>query len=165
MAPATRLPLRAWHLPSLRCGDEGARGQRGRSRWALVGLHVSNPARPVSPQQAEAITGVPLPPEASNIRVAGYQQWIEFVQYVRFEAPVEVCLEYAAAVIPGAALQPVDEYQLERDARPLREGVLQNFGWFDLAEAQNVIGASRRGPHENVYVDQDRGVFYYRVTD
>lgn len=134
--------------------------------WQLFGLHVSEPPRPATPSQAQAYTGVPLPAEAKNIGVASYRQWIEFAQYVRFEAPVDVCLKYAAVVAPGAALQPVDDYQLERDARPIREGVLKDFVWFDLAKAKNVVGAGGT-PNQmaNVWVDQDRGVFYFRKTD
>lgn len=83
--------------------------------WELFGLHVTDPTQPATPAQAQAYTGVALPKEARNIRIAGYRQWIEFAHYVRFEAPVNVCLKYAAAIAPGAALQPVDTYQLPRD--------------------------------------------------
>ena len=134
--------------------------------WQLVGLHVNEPAGPATPAQAQEYTGVPVPAEAKNIRIAGYRQWIEFANYVRFEAPVDVCLKYAGAVAPGTALQPVDEYQLERDARPIRENVLKNFGWYDLAKAKNVVGAGGTpGQMAQVWVDQDRGVFYFRKTD
>jgi hypothetical protein len=79
---------------------------------------------------------------------------------------VDVCLKYAATVAPGDALQPVDEYQLETDARPIHDGVLKDFRWFDLAKAKNFVGGSgTRGPTARVWVDQDRGVFYFRETD
>jgi hypothetical protein len=134
--------------------------------WQLFGLHVNEPPRPATPAQAEAYTGVALPAEARNIGVAGYRQWIEFAQYVRFEAPANVCLRYAAAVAPGAELQPIDETQLELDARPIREGVLTHFGWFDLAKAKNVVGTGGTPDQmAQVWVDQERGVFYFRKTD
>jgi len=134
--------------------------------WQLFGLHVNDPPRPATPAQAHAYTRVALPPGARNIGVAGYRQWIEFAQYVRFEAPADACLKYAAAVAPGAALQPVDEFQLELDARPIREGVLKDFEWFDLAKAKNVVRAGGTpGQMARVWVDQDRGVFYFRKTD
>lgn len=132
----------------------------------LFSLHVNEPLRPVSPSQAEAYTSVPLPAKARNIRVAGYRQWIDFAQCVRFEAPVGVCLKYAATVVPGATLRPVDKYQLETDARPIRKGVLKDFRWFDLAKAKNVVTAGGTPDQmAEVWVDKDRGVFYFRKTD
>jgi len=134
--------------------------------WQVFGLHVNEPTRPVTPSLAQVYTGVALPAEAKNIRVAGYRQWAEFAHYVRFEAPVDVCLKYAAAVAPGAALKPVHESQLGSDARPPRAGVLKDFGWYDLASAKNVVGAGGT-PEEvaQVRVDQNRGVFYFRNSD
>jgi hypothetical protein len=137
--------------------------------WQLFGLHVNEPPRPATPAQAQKYTGVPLPAEAHNIGVAGYRQWIQFEQYVRFEAPVDVCLKYAAKVVPGATLQPIDEYEIKRGGGPIREGVFTDFGWFDLAKGKNVVGAAggpgTPGQMGDVWVDQDRGVFYFRKTD
>jgi hypothetical protein len=47
---------------------------------------------------------------------------------VRFEAPPDVCLKYAAAVAQGAALQPVDEFQLSNTTHVRHaDGVLTDF--------------------------------------
>jgi len=110
--------------------------------WQLFGLHVNEPGRPATASEAEAYTGVPLPAEARNIGVAGYRQWVEFAQYVRFEAPADVCLKYAGAVAPGAVLQPADEDQLWLDARPIREGALTDFAWFDLSPTRTTSSAA-----------------------
>jgi hypothetical protein len=68
-------------------------------------------------------------------------------------------------LVPGEPLAPVDEYQLELDARPVREGVFRDFRWFDLQTAKNVVGAGGRSSQPQVWVDQDRGIFYFRRTD
>lgn len=133
--------------------------------WQFFGLHVSEPARPLTPAQAQVILPATLPVEARNIGAAEYRQWIEFAQYARFEAPLPVCLGYAKLVVPGAALQPVGEFQLERDARPLRSEVFRDFSWFDLQTASNMIGSGGGSNQPEVWIDQDRGVFYYRKTD
>ena len=132
--------------------------------WEFLALHVDQPAVPTSAADAEAYTGVPLPPEAKNIRVAAYRQWIEYAQYVRFEAPVSVCLKYAAKVAPGSALQPVEIFQRKLDARAPRQGVL-DLTWFDLEAATNVVGRLAGPPEADIWIDQDRGVFYFRKTD
>src|SRR4051794_14290338 len=88
--------------------------------WSLVGFHVSEPRGPISASKAESMLDIRLPPEAKNIRAATYSQWIEYAQYLRFEAPVDVCLRYAATVVPNAATQPADQYDLAGNARPPR---------------------------------------------
>jgi hypothetical protein len=133
--------------------------------WSLFGRHVSEPRGPISASKAESMLGIRVPPEAKNIRAATYSQWMEYAQYMRFEAPVDICLRYAALVVPGAATQPADEYDLIFNARPLRADAFEDFGWFDLAKAQNVATAGGGPSQPQVWVDPTRGVFYYRKTD
>jgi hypothetical protein len=134
--------------------------------WSLVGFHVTESSGPISPSEAESIAGIRVPPQAKNIRAANYSQWIEYAQFLRFEAPVDVCLRYASTVAPGAATRPVvDEPELTRNASPIRTGAFDDFGWFDLDKAQNVITAGGGPGEPQVWVDQTRGVFYYRKTD
>lgn len=133
--------------------------------WSLFGFHVIEPHGPINASQAESITGLRLPPEAKNIRAAKYGQWAEYAQYLRFEAPVDVCLRYASTVAPGAATQPADESDLKDDARLIRPEAFDDFSWFDLDTAQNVATAGGGPSEPQVWVDQTRGVFYYRKTD
>lgn len=133
--------------------------------WPLFGFHVTESRGPVTASKAELITGLKLPPEATNIRAASYSQWVEYAQYLRFEAPAEVCLRYAFTVAPGAATQPADDSDLKNGARPIRSGAFDDFSWFDLDKAQNVITAGGGPSRPQVWVDQTRGVFYYRRTD
>jgi len=128
--------------------------------WDLLLPHSYEPSAFVAPITAQDYTDVPLPPEARNIRVAEYRHWIQFEQYVRFEAPPEVCLKYAASILPGYTLQPVDEYELKTSRFPLTKGAFRDFTWFDLATAQNVVAAGGGSDKPSVWIDQTRGVFY-----
>jgi hypothetical protein len=133
--------------------------------WSLLGLHVNEPRGPVSAAEAASFASIPIPPEATNIRIAGYSQWIQYEQYVRFEAPVAVCLRHAAAVVPGEPLTPVGQDELKSSRLPVRQDVFLDFSWFDLRNASSVAGAGGGPSQPRVWVDQDRGVFYYRKTD
>ncbi|MBC7782813.1 MAG: hypothetical protein H7144_03155 [Burkholderiales bacterium] len=133
--------------------------------WSLFGFHVTESRGPCIASKAESITGLTLPPESKNIRAASYSQWIEYAQYLRFEAPVDVCVRYASTVVPGAATQPADEFNLKNGASLIRSGAFDDFSWFDLDKAQNVVTAGGGPSQAQVWVDQTRGVFYYRKTD
>jgi hypothetical protein len=133
--------------------------------WSLFGFHVSEPGGPISAAKAQSMLGVQVPPEAKNIRAATYSQLVEYAHYLRFEAPVDVCLRYAETVVPGATTKPADEYDLAGNARPLRAGAFDDFSWFDLDMAQHVVTAGGGPSQPKIWVDQSRGVFYYRKTD
>lgn len=133
--------------------------------WLLVGFHVTESRGPITASEAESMTDLKLPPQATNIRAAQYRQWIEYAQYLRFEAPVDVCLQYASTVVPAAATQPADEFDLVSQARLIRPGAFEDFSWFDLDKAQNAVTAGGGPSQPQVWVDQNRGVFYYRKTD
>lgn len=127
--------------------------------------HVHEPAAIATAADASEACGIPLPPEARNIRVAGWSQWIAHEDYLRFEAPVAVCLRHAAVLVPGTALAPVSAEQLALEARRRDRGILRDLSWFDLGAARNVVGAGGGSQCPRVWVDQVRGVLYYRLTD
>lgn len=133
--------------------------------WSLFGFHVTESRGPITASKAERITGLKLPPEAKNIRAASHSQWVQYACYLRFEAPVDVCHRYASTVAPGAATQPADEFDLKNGARLIRSDAFDDFSWFDLDKAQNAITAGGGPSQPQVWVDQSRGVFYYRQTD
>src|SRR5688500_1625741 len=79
----------------------------GRARAPMNDLHVYEPAAFATAAEAAKGCGIPVPPEAKNIRVAGWSQWVAREDYLRFEAPAPVCLRHAAVLVPGEALAPV----------------------------------------------------------
>ncbi len=128
-------------------------------------LRVYEPAPFATAAEASKGCGIPIPPEATNVRFAGWSQWIAHEDYLRFEAPVSVCLRHAAVLVPGEALSPVPSARLAADARAPQPGIFRDMSWFDLGAAQNVVGAGGGSQRPRVWVDQDRGVLYYRLTD
>jgi hypothetical protein len=140
-------------------------GALGRAAALTNDFRVYEPAPFATATQASTGCGIPVPPEAKNIRVAGWSQWIAHEEYLRLEAPVPVCLRHAAVLVPGEALAPVPADQLAADARPPRPGIFQDLSWFDLGAARNVVGAGGGSQRPRVWVDQNRGVLYYRLTD
>src|SRR5512140_1713690 len=127
-------------------------------------LQVYEPAAFATAADAFQGCGIPIPPEAKNIRVAGWSQWIAHEDYVRFEAPVPVCLRHAAVLVPGEALAPVPPDRLAADARPPQPGIFRDLSWFDLGAAQNVVGAGGGSQRPQVWGGQNRGVLYYRLS-
>jgi hypothetical protein len=115
--------------------------------------------------EARKHLAIALPDEATNIRFSGYRQWIAADDIMRFEAPVEVCLQHATMMLSGRKLEPLDGKDLAEVAtRPISSN-FQDVSWFDLAKATNVVHA-RGGSHQPaIWIDQDRGTFYYHMTD
>ncbi len=114
---------------------------------------------------ADAGSGSLFPLEAKNIRVASWSHWIAHEQYMRFEAPVPVCLQHAVVLVSGEELEPVPADQLASDDIPPASGIFRDITWFDLGAAQNVVGAGGGSNRPQVWVDQNRGVLYYRLLD
>lgn len=135
-------------------------------------------------------TSVPPPPEASDIRVAMFSHGQARNTFVRFRAPVDVCLKYATLVAHNMELKPLDGDQVLSDLDNLC-GYCNLSGrdlcWFDLPYAQsywidteggvrfhrpdyqnlpaakNIVGAD---PHADsdvpfIRVDVSRGIFYF----
>jgi hypothetical protein len=124
---------------------------------------------------------IPLPKEARNIQfVDFYAGWGGFSQHVRFEAPMEVCREQARAILNDFnSRQTQDSQRVEVTAKPLdwdhassvaRDAnsweVVSRAPWFDSDSIQKgeMWGAGRSHQPE-VFIDLERGVFYYRRSD
>ena len=133
--------------------------------WEMFGLHVEEPRGPVSASKAQSFAAIRIPAEATNIRIAGFRQWIQYQQFVRFEAPNAVCLRTATEIVPGEKLVAVSSDELAHVSGPVRKGVFHDFSWFDLRKATNVVEAGGGPSKPRVWVDQDRGIFYYCKGD
>lgn len=124
---------------------------------------------------------IALPSEARNIQfVDFYAGFGGFSQHVRFEAPVETCREHAKRVLNAYNSKVTANFQRVRTspaplipehvqsvARSARSGqVVSRAAWFDIDEIQTGEAwgdDSGRGPV--VFVDTERGIFYFRCTD
>jgi len=138
----------------------------------LVGAFACNPMNSdasiyespafLTASEARKHIAVSLPDEATNIRFAGYREWIAADDYLRFEAPVDVCLKHAAVMMPKSPLQQHQDRSSSAGTHPSSLH-LKDLSWFDLKRATNVVSA--RDGMKALFIDQDRGVFYYRFTD
>lgn len=133
--------------------------------WSLFGLHVTESHGPITAANAESLVGVTVPPEATNIRAASYSQWIEYAEYLRFEAPVDICRQFASTVVPTGTTRPADEFDLAQESKTPRADAFEDFSWFDLDKAQDVFTVGGGPSQPQVWVDQRRGVVYYRKMD
>ena len=133
--------------------------------WEVFVLHIEEPRGPVSASKAQSFASIRIPAEATNIRVAGFRHWIQYQQFVRFQAPTAVCLRTATEIASGEKLVAVSSDELAFAPGPDRKGVFHDFSWFDLPTATNVVAAGGGTGRPRVWVDQDRGIFYYCKTD
>lgn len=133
--------------------------------WQVAMPHSNEPSSFVTAGQAETFTEVPLPAAATHIRIAEYHHWIQFEQYMRFEAPPEVCLAYAEKILPKRTLQPVGEEEFKSMTYPLVKGAFTDLSWFDPTAAKHLVTAGGGPSVPQIWIDQDRGVFYFRKTD
>ena len=115
--------------------------------------------------EARKHLSIPLPDEAKNIQFAGYREWIAAEDLMRFMAPVEVCLKHAAVISPGKQLTPLSAQELAISTRQTFGRNFKDSSWFDLSKATNVVHVGGGSHKAEIWIDQDRGVFYYLYTD
>lgn len=138
---------------------------------------------PLDYQQAIAFGHCPisLPPEAKQVQFVDYYAgYGHFIQYVRFEAPLDVCRSHAKRIIKEhnanirpASLQVLTDSQsfdLERARTFSSQAVsgepASQAPWFDTGSILNGEAWGERGSHKPyMLIDVDRGFFYYLCSD
>jgi hypothetical protein len=125
---------------------------------------------------------VELPADATNIQFASYSEWVAYLHVVRFEAPAETCRAYAQAVLEAhnranpqhrvraslwtAGTPEPSETGEAPDAIGMRgdwcAGAPVAAPWF---RPQDVARGLEGGGNPKVWVDLDRGVFYFWQSD
>jgi hypothetical protein len=113
----------------------------------------------------------PLPKGCSNVNYAMVMDWQLYDCYVRFEAPVDVCLRHMDTVIAW-------ENQVYKTNRVYPTTEMTHFAeggggdqtipasWFDLDKIHHGVEAGTGDSHQpKIWVDTNRGVFYYHETD
>ena len=112
----------------------------------------------------------PLPVNARNIQYADYGFGMAFTLLVRFDAPVADCLEHAETVLRwhDKDRDKVVSYPREEvdHVETVNAFMLEPAPWFNPSSITH--GLHIGGPGSSVpeiWVDRDRGVFYYKETD
>lgn len=124
---------------------------------------------------------ISLPKDAKNIQfVDFYAGFGGFARYVRFEAPAEVCREHARVVLNEhnskvtteslrvrVVSEPLSLDRAQATARSAKSGeVVSQASWFDSDAIQKGEACGDGHSHTpEIFVDLERGVFYYRCTD
>ncbi len=133
--------------------------------WQFLFPHGYESPGPLTLAQAQSHCPIALPASAVNIRIATYSHAVQFVQYVRFEAPVADCSAHAKSLLPGAAESRFDA-SAAGFGPPFNPGAFRDLTPFDWRGIKNGVQYGTGGPSEPcIRIDLDRGVFYYQMTD
>jgi hypothetical protein len=114
----------------------------------------------------------PLPASATNISFAEWRMGMGYEFYIRFEAPAQTCLAHVPAALAfggksgGATSMPTPVLApITAPPSAVRSPSL-DLSWFDVESIRNGVKTDGGSSHvATVWVDTDRGVFYYMVTD
>ena len=130
--------------------------------------------RPLSLAEVKGIK-FPFPATATNIQFAEYREFIAYQYVVRFEAPKEDCLATVAKVVQafrhsGTTPDAVAELSQIRPIAAERDHVKEvgdfSVPWFDPENIKNGVEAGKRSSHTpKIWIDTDRGAFYFQYTD
>jgi hypothetical protein len=129
--------------------------------------------KPLSYAQAirEKDIAFPLPPSSHNINYAMYADWQAYQRLVRFEAPMEDCIRHIDVVLAWHAKMHkwtssyprVEVTSVEQHGGDTEMGATP---WFDVDKIRHGIYTGKNSSHTpEIWVDTDRGVFYYCETD
>lgn len=128
-------------------------------------------ATPLSREEALPNCPIDLPEGATNIQYAVRSLWQASQTYVRFEAPVPVCLEHAKAVMQTYAVNSGKEVTQSLVVGPLTMPLVISptelkISWFDLPRfSAGVAFKLNAHPSPTVWVDTNRGCFYLELND
>jgi hypothetical protein len=117
--------------------------------------------RPLTVDEARQQFAFDYPDSARRVRFASFSQWVAYEAILRFEAPADDCIAVAKRVT-SAGLVKIEGPSKERafTSPHFRSE------WFDPESiATGFSGGARGHRSPKVWVDTDRGVFYYLVTD
>ncbi len=112
----------------------------------------------------------PLPQSSRNIYYGMYADWQAYTLLVRFEAPVEDCLKHIKTVLDWhnamhkrSSTYPSVEVTSVEDPGT---GWLAPAPWFTPETITRGVYTGESSSHApQIWVDLDRGIFYFKVTD
>jgi hypothetical protein len=191
VAFVVRPAVRAWHLVGIVALL--VLGFLAHGIWVIFFYNVDYGSWSTS-RDVAACTSVPPPAEANDIRVAIMRYDQARNTFVRFRAPVNICLKYAAQVTHNAELKPLDDDQVYSDLSALFSYCnlsRRDLRWFDLPYAQgywsatkgnvtfrkpdygnvpaasNIVGVDLHTDSDfpSIRVDVSHGVFYYYTVN
>ncbi|WP_397384056.1 hypothetical protein [Prosthecobacter sp.] len=116
----------------------------------------------------------PTPSTARNIQIARYSYGFAYELLVRFEAPVSVCEQHVAEVLKwhdmwrDKAMPKQEEPTAEKvdHVDYTENSVLKPTPWFDPGALKRGLHVGKPGSSvPEIWIDQEKGIFYFRETD
>ncbi|MEN6449717.1 MAG: hypothetical protein ABFC96_04420 [Thermoguttaceae bacterium] len=136
---------------------------------------VAQSSGPLTVEQARRQTAFSFPDSAKNIQFATYRQWVATLDFVRFEAPVSDCCDTARKIIAShnkknpdrkvLGLRPLDRTNRNQ---PMAESNTSPLSapWFDPQTIRKgLVAGETHSDTPSIWIDTQRGVFYYQYTD
>ena len=116
---------------------------------------------------------IPLPDSARNVQFDFYCEFIDLDMLVRFEAPAGECRAFAQQLVDTHRTEekrPSIKVSFESISSPPKDDLKDTeFGpvpWFDVASiSEGVTAIVPVGNYAQIWIDDKRGVFYFRQTD
>lgn len=134
--------------------------------WTLFFPHTFQ-VGPVSLGTAQSRCPFAFPNSARNVYIATHRHWLQFVVYIRFEAPPADCESLAQKLLPSVTPLPIGAAEAQAFSRPVNPGgAFGDLSWLDLQNITRGQSYQDRDPQNpRVIVDSERGIFYYIQTD
>lgn len=124
---------------------------------------------PLTYQEAlnKAAIHFPLPPSCSEIHYGIYGDWQIYTELVRFKAPVEDCVKHVDTVIAwrNAQHQKTSSYPRKEVTHVEAPGAgwLEPAPWFDPQSiTRGLYAGDDSSWSPQIWVDLDRGIFYFK---
>ncbi len=125
---------------------------------------------PVSREQAVKHCPIKLPLGAHNIQYASLAGGLQDCeQFVHFEAQVSECHSHAESIFAECSKnglrKPIPQFQPVSHPHKVVSSRLRT-EWFDNERiAKGVVAGEGTGSEPRIWIDEERGIFYYFVTD
>jgi hypothetical protein len=141
--------------------------------YALVFFDTVREDRSMTVDYARQIgCPIPLPDSAHNVRFVSYNRWNKYEAYIRFEADPEVCRDHVKTVVEDNVQQhsfaSKDTKLVPISAQPevVPGSRLGHLRWFKINEiVDGFMRKSATSYDPDIWIDDDRGIFYCRITD
>lgn len=112
----------------------------------------------------------PLPASSSEIYFGMYADWQAYTRIVRFKAPVKDCVSHMDAVIAWSDRMNhrTSSYPRKKLSRVDHQGAgcLEPAKWFTPDTITDGLYQGKDSSHTpQIWVDLDKGIFYFKETD
>lgn len=130
---------------------------------------VNRTTKALSLEDAREKCPIALPDGAANIRFFERGQWIAYTSLVKFEAPVEICKQHARNLLESHNMEnsdrnPISTQLQKLSSRPTKKTFYTE--WFDVHNIEKGLCGGKIGSHcPQIWIDEERGIFYYCYTD